>query len=483
MKAMPAKQDKKKTTFLHPELQYPTEALYNPQLDPDNYPLFEFPKDETTVHVGIYRMTPKVIDQLIKPTFQDAQFQMIRKKPSWEIELAKRMMAGRFNCMEIWEWSSLRKLLNAHHRAEAALQAKPGACFLAICAFGLNPENYKYYDDNQKREVWQLLVYKYPKLFTDTDARNKSAARVLGATTWWLRLYWDAKELSSREAVSKTDRIERWGFEPQGKEIIEQVEDTYHGVIAKDQFEAIYNNLQELRSIKGLDKHPVASETVFLTLYTLGKEIMPRKAKEFVSALMTSKVDMTDPTHPIAVCYKWLEKNRDIPGKRRVYSSLRITVGLACMRMFFDMKDGDTDIIPVPNNVTRQCTFENSKTYRGLILGGRQYPGIAGVPRLSAEEDKLFQMEEDRLTEQDRIRKDAETADESKKFATKLIAAEDTPIEGLSKRTKALLDLKSITTLGDLTRSKINDLLVILSSRQLDEVKTLLNGFGLSFAK
>jgi len=481
---------KKKTSFLHPELVYPTEALTNPQLDPDNFPLFKRPADPSKLEVKIFRFTPEAIQKEVVPTFQDVTFQNLRKKPSWETELAKTQREGKFNLMEIWEWDWNGKLLNAHHRANAGImdliKFPRKACFAAICAFGLNPENYKNYDYNQKREIWQLLVHKYAQapynLFTDEDKRNKSAAKTLGSTTWWLRLYWDAKDLATREGMSKIDRIENWGFEPKTEEITEMAEDAYHGVIAKEKFEAVYNNLQELRQIK-TEKKPVASETVFLTLYTLGKEVNPAKAKKFVTALMTGKIDMTDSTDPITVCYKWMDDNRDIPKKRRVYSSLRITVGLACMRVFFDGEfNGVTGGIPEHKN---QCAFENDKDYKGLLLGGKRFRGVAGSPRLSPEEDAIFQMEYDRFKEEERKWKDAEASaaavTEGEAFTARLLAAETTSIEEtvLPKTTQKLLTKAGVVTVGDILQYDEPGLNAILTSKAVNDVKDLLGSLKL----
>jgi len=73
--------------------RYPNEMAEYPDLNPDLYPPFEFPKDMTKLQSGLYHITSAMTrDEKFISRFRSAN--SVRNSASWQSELSRRYISG-----------------------------------------------------------------------------------------------------------------------------------------------------------------------------------------------------------------------------------------------------------------------------------------------------------------------------------------------------------------------------------------------------
>jgi hypothetical protein len=390
---------------------------------------------------------------------------------------------------------------NAHNRAMALAKLPgDGACILINAVFGVNPRAYRWYDAVKQRDIAQVLYQELGEKrgwsFPDT--------KKIAAATRWLNLYWSGIPLDSRIGITREERLDKWGYdipddfdEFSEKELNKFAEEAYRQGIGGEA-DQIYTFLTELKRIvkkapcnpKGKAILPMR-ETLLLSAYTLGCRIsdMKGKTEDFFESIITKSAYALKTTDPRRVCMEYLIKNQTENGKVewRVSGSEQLTVTLICMREYFDgheIRDGEI----------KWVDWE-SQNYHGWMVGGYRWNDrlVAGAPRLSDEEDKLFKANEEfekvlRAQRRAALALKAEEAEEAKPEKPEEKVTDSTSLARLdmSKKTYKIITenggVKTVGELRSLTQAKLFNIKGV-TSKVFNELKDVLGGYGLTFRK
>lgn len=482
----------------YPDCVYPIEMQEFPDLNPDLYPAFEFPKDMTKLQGGLMHITS---DMVRNPKFI-AKFRsanIVRNSASWQNELGRRYMNGLGMLMDTWEWGKDDGLNNAHNRAQALAKLPgAGACILINAVFGVNPKAYRWYDAVKQRDIAQVL---YQELGEKRGWSFQDTKRIAAATRW-LNLYWNSIPLDSRIGITREERLDKWGFdipndfdEFTSEQLNEFADAAYRQGTGGDA-DQIYDYLKELKSIikhaprnaKGKAMLPMR-ETMLLSAYTLGSRVnmMRAKTEQFFEAIITRSAYSLKTTDPRRVCMEYLLQNQLDDGKIewRVAGSEQLTVTLICMRHYFDgedIRDGEVKFVHQP-----------SQNYDGWMVGGYRWNDrlIGGAPRLSEEEDKLFLANEEfeRIL-RDKRRVEARLAEDTTGTTPEVdvTVTDETALVllDMSKTTYKVISVNGgVKTVGELRNLPQAKLFGIkgVTAKVYNELKEVLGGYGLVFKK